>query len=165
MSELLSTLSSEMVLSSSAMRVPLLILLCMLATLALLCILVTLTRPFDTNRRKALFGPLSAVILYTVTAVSVCICVMSMCIYLRAVRNTKPPVSKETPNASAGANTDNPYALRNRTAFNSSPLVDAETGKTIDSLVVTGTTEASPVVFNNKIVIGTRQNLYCLELS
>lgn len=105
MSDMVSTLSSETVLSSSAMRVPLLILLCMLAILALLCILVTLTRPFDTNRRKVFFGPISAVILYAVTAVSMCICVMSMCIYLRAVRNTKPPVSVGTPNASVGANT------------------------------------------------------------
>lgn len=44
-------------------------------------------------------------------------------------------------------------------------LLDAETGTTISTIDLTGTTEASPVVYNNSIVIGTRDNLYCLKVS
>lgn len=44
-------------------------------------------------------------------------------------------------------------------------LLDAETGETVSSLKLTGTTEASPVVFNNTIIIGTRDKIYCLSVS
>lgn len=50
-------------------------------------------------------------------------------------------------------------------ASGNAKLLDAETGETVASIELTGTTEASPVVFNNTIIIGTRDNLYCLKVS
>ena len=44
-------------------------------------------------------------------------------------------------------------------------LLDGATGETLCNLKLTGTTEASPVVFNNYIVIGTREKVYCLKVS
>lgn len=44
-------------------------------------------------------------------------------------------------------------------------LLDGATGETLYNLKLTGTTEASPVVFNNTIIIGTRENIYCLKVS
>ena len=44
-------------------------------------------------------------------------------------------------------------------------LLDGATGETLCNLKLTGTTEASPVVFNNSIVIGTREKVYCLKVS
>lgn len=44
-------------------------------------------------------------------------------------------------------------------------LLDAATGKSISTIKLTGTTEASPVVFGNYIVIGTREKVYCLKVS
>ena len=44
-------------------------------------------------------------------------------------------------------------------------ILDCETGQAISSVKLTGTTEASPVVFNNTIIIGTRDMIYCLKVS
>lgn len=44
-------------------------------------------------------------------------------------------------------------------------LLDGSTGETLCNLKLTGTTEASPVVYNNYIVIGTREKVYCLKVS
>lgn len=44
-------------------------------------------------------------------------------------------------------------------------LLDGETGKTVATLSLGATTEASPVVFNNSIVIGTREHVWCIKVS
>ena len=44
-------------------------------------------------------------------------------------------------------------------------LLDAETGESINSIKLTGTTEASPVLYGNMLVIGTREKVYGLKLS
>lgn len=44
-------------------------------------------------------------------------------------------------------------------------LLDGATGETLCNLKLTGTTEATPVVYDNTIIIGTRENLYCLKVS
>ena len=44
-------------------------------------------------------------------------------------------------------------------------LLDGATGETLYNLKLSGTTEASPVVFNNYIVVGTRDKVYCLKVS
>lgn len=44
-------------------------------------------------------------------------------------------------------------------------LVDGATGEVLYSLGLDETTEASPVVYNDKIVLGTREGVYCFQIS
>lgn len=44
-------------------------------------------------------------------------------------------------------------------------LIDGSTGETLDTLDFDQTCEASPVVFNNMLVIGTREGVYGLKIS
>jgi outer membrane protein assembly factor BamB len=44
-------------------------------------------------------------------------------------------------------------------------LIDGATGESVDSVKLTGTIEASPVVYGNYIVLGTRERVYGLKIS
>ena len=44
-------------------------------------------------------------------------------------------------------------------------LVDGETGEILSSLGLDQTTEASPVVFGNMMVLGTRKGVYGIKIS
>ena len=43
-------------------------------------------------------------------------------------------------------------------------LVNGETGKIVTDMILDQTTEASPVVFGNMFVIGTREAVYCIKV-
>ncbi len=44
-------------------------------------------------------------------------------------------------------------------------LIDGATGEKICNMSLGATTEASPVVFNNRIIIGTREKVYCVVVT